>query len=153
MCDKANTHASKEYHRNAMTKMEEFLVRYRNPSQGINTLLDNEAKQIMEANQKVIEALLKIVILCGKQGIALRDHRDDGGEDDSCSNEGNFVQLIRFRVETDTILADHLSKSPKNARYTSKTIQNELVGVVSDSIRTDIIQECQVLLHHCGRGH
>ena len=38
MCDKATTHASKEYHRYAMTKMEEFLVRYRNPSQGINTL-------------------------------------------------------------------------------------------------------------------
>ena len=144
MPDKANTHASKEYHRNAMTKMEEFLVRYRNPSQSINTLLDNEAKQIMEANQKVIESLLKIVILCGKQGIALRGHRDDeiDWEDDvSILNEGNFIQLVRFRAETDTILADHLSKSPKNARYTSKTIQNELVGIVGDSIRTDIIRE------------
>ena len=60
-----------------MTKMEQFLVRYRNPSQGINTLLDNEAK-IMETNQKVIESLLKTVILCCKQGIAVCDHRDDG---------------------------------------------------------------------------
>ena len=38
MSDKANIHASKDYHRNAMTKMEEFLVRYRNPSQSINPL-------------------------------------------------------------------------------------------------------------------
>lgn len=66
----------KEYNRNTMTKMEEFLVQYRNPSQGVNTLLDNEAR-IMETNQKVIESLLKIVILCGKQGIAL-GHRDMG---------------------------------------------------------------------------
>ena len=141
MCDKATTHASKEYHRNAIMKMEEFLVRYRNPSQGVNTLLDNKAKKIMDTNQKVIESLLKIVILCGKQGIALCGHRDDGihwEDDDGSLNEGKFMQLVRFRAETDTILADHLRKSPKNARYTSKTIQNELVGVVGDNIRTDI---------------
>ena len=50
----------------------------------------------------------------------MRGHRDDrvqwGDEGDS-SNEGNFVQLIRFRSETDQVLADHLSKGPRNARY------------------------------------
>ena len=56
-------------------------------------------------------------------------------------NEGNFIQLVRFHTETDTILADHLRKSPNNARYTSKTIQNESVGVVGDNIRTNIVQE------------
>ena len=33
MSVKANTHACKEYHRSAMTKMREFLVRYENPAQ------------------------------------------------------------------------------------------------------------------------
>lgn len=144
MSDKANTHANKEYHRSAMTIMREFLARYEDPSQSVGTLLDTEAKQIMETNQKVIESLLKVVMLCGKQGLALRGHREDRvhWEDvDGSSNEGNFVQLVRFRAETDTILADHLAKAPKNARYTSKTIQNELVGVIGLKIRSDIIKE------------
>ena len=74
----ANEHASRDYHHNAMAKMEEFLARYENPSQGVDILLDKEAKQIFETNQRVIESLLKIVILCGKQGLALRGHLNDG---------------------------------------------------------------------------
>ena len=60
----------------------------------------------------------------------MRGHRDDRvqwEDEDRGSNEGNFVQLVRFRAETDTDLADHLTKGPKIARYISKTIQNELV--------------------------
>ena len=93
--------------------------------------------------QKVIESLLRIVILCGKQGLALRGHRDDQIDWQSVerSNEGNFVQLVRFRAETDTILSAYFSKAPKNAHYTSKTIQNELLNVVGDSIRNAIINE------------
>ena len=95
--------------------------------------------------------LLKIATLFGKQGFALRGHRNDRvhwEDEDGSSNEGNFVQLVRFRAETDTILADHLTKGPKNARYTSKTIQNELVGVIGDKIRDDIIQEVKSAKHY-----
>ena len=144
MSEKAAWHAKKDYHLTAMTRMEEFLSRYENPCQAIHTLLDSEAKRMMESNQKVIESLLKIVLLCGKQGLALRGHRDDTinwEDEDGSSNDGNFVQLVRFRAETDPILANHLSKSPRNALYTSKTIQNELVGVIGDSIRRDIVEE------------
>ena len=62
-------------------------------------------------------------------------------EDDAHSNEGNFVELVQFRAETDPILAEHLAKSPRNAQYTSKTIQNELVEVIGRCIRNDIISE------------
>ena len=55
-----------------MTKMDEFLARYENPSLGVDTLLDNESRRIIEKNRAVIESLFRIVILCGKQGLALR---------------------------------------------------------------------------------
>ena len=94
---------------------------------------------------KVLESLTKIVLLCGKQGLALRGHRDDriSWEEDANThfNEGNFVKLIRFRAETDSVLAEHLAKSPRNARYTSKTVQNELVDVIGECIRNDILAE------------
>ena len=47
---KATTHCKKNYHLLAATKMEEFLARYENPSQTVNTLLDNEAKRRMVNN-------------------------------------------------------------------------------------------------------
>ena len=108
-------------------------------------IIDSELQRVMEANQKVLGSLIKIVLLCGKQGLALRGHHDDKvswtGDDDSHSNEGNFVELVRFRAETDPVLAQHLANSPRNARYTSKTIQNELVQVIGECIRNDIIAE------------
>ena len=99
----------------------------------------------MESNQKVVESLLKIVMLCGKQGLALSGHRDDKvswtNQEDVRSNKGNFVELVRFRAETDLVLTQHLTNSPSNARYTSKTIQNELVEVIGKSIHNDILEE------------
>ena len=66
MSKKDNTYARKDENLTAMTKMEEFLARYGKPSQGVDTLVDNEAKQIIETNQKVIKSRLKVVILTGK---------------------------------------------------------------------------------------
>ena len=94
----------------------------------------------------VIKSLLKVVMLCGKQGLAFRGHRDDKIEwlqldDDSHQNEGNFIELVRFRADTDEVLRRHLELAPKNARYTSKTIQNELIDIVSKTVRADILIE------------
>lgn len=87
----------------------------------------------MEDNKKVIESLLKIIMLCGKQGLALHGHRDDcihwTEDEEKCSNGGKSVELVCFRVETDQLLSEHLSNSPHNARYTSISIQNEMVEV------------------------
>ena len=99
MSEKAAWHVRKDYHLTAMSKMEEFLTRYKNPSRAVHTLLDSEAKRMMETNQKVVESLLKIVMLCGKQGLALRGHRDDAidwEDEERSSNDGNFIQLVRF---------------------------------------------------------
>ena len=98
----------------------------------------------MDSNLKVIESLFKVAIRCGKQGLVMRSHRDDRvqWEDEHESlNEGNFIQLVRFHAQTDKVLADHLSNCPRNARYTSKTIQNELLQVTGDKIRSEILEE------------
>ena len=146
MSDKANTHAKKRLPSIRNDQNDEVLHRYENPSHGVDTLLNSESCRIIENNQ-VIESLLKIVILCGKQGLALHGHRDDkinwngAGSEDRYSNEGNFIELVRFCAETDPILHNHLSSAPRNATYTSKTIQNELVSVVGKSIQNEIIEE------------
>ena len=79
--------------------------------------MDSELQRVMETNQEVLESLIKIVLLCGRQGLALRGHRDDkiswtDDVDDVHPNEGNIVELVRFQAETDPVLAQHLAKSP-----------------------------------------
>ena len=78
----------------------------------------------MSRNTKVIKSLLKCVAFCGKQGLSFQGHRDDSTAFDS-DNTGNFVQLVQFRVENDDVVCTYLETAPRNALYTSKTIQNE----------------------------
>jgi len=85
-------------------------------------------------------------MLCGKQGIAFRGHRDDqiiftDEEESEAENEGNFIELVRFRAENDVVLRNHLQRAPKNAQYTWKTIQNELIGIIGNRIHSDILSE------------
>uniref|UniRef100_A0A1X7TFQ6 DUF4371 domain-containing protein n=1 Tax=Amphimedon queenslandica TaxID=400682 RepID=A0A1X7TFQ6_AMPQE len=68
------------------------------------------------------------------QGLALRGHRDDNVD---WTDEG----YGRNEAETDHTLANHLAKAPRNATYTSKTIQNELISVIGNNIQTTIINE------------
>ena len=143
MSQKASAHGKLEYHLSSLAKMSEFLARYENPSKLIDNILLTEAQKRIA---KVVSSLFKVVLLMGKQGIAFRGHRDDCVNWVDCnegisSNQGNFVELVRFRAETDDVLANHLKNSPRNARYTSKTIQNELIEVIGNHIRQGIIDE------------
>jgi len=70
----------------------------------------------MEDNKKVTESLLKIIMLYGKQGLALHGHRDDcihwTVDEEKCSNGGKFVELVCFCVEADQILSGTSLKLP-----------------------------------------
>lgn len=71
-------------------------------------------------------------------------HRDDNidWETEECfHNEGNFIQLVCFCAETDAVLATHLLKAPRHSTYTSKTIQNELIHLIGENIRNEILDE------------
>lgn len=144
MSERSKFHMQLEYHQVSLARMREFLTRYEYPTTAVNVVMDTEAKQLMDKNKKVIESLLKIIILCGKQGLPLGGHRDDcvdfehGNAD---SNQGNFIELVHFRAETDEVLGNHLKNAPRNALYTSKAIQNSLIDVVRQRILQDIISE------------
>ena len=140
---KMSSHSSLSYHLTACTKMQEFLATHENPAQAVNIRLDNVAQKQLEENQKVIESLFKVVMLLGKQGLAFRGHRDDNIEwteqtkQESENNQGNFIELVRFRAKTDEVLSKHLSNAPRNAVYTSKTIQNQLIEKLVATSDTD----------------
>lgn len=48
-----------------------------------------------------------------------------------------------FRAENDDLLRTYLETSPRNAIYTSKTIQNEMIDVIGSAIEDKIIDKIQ----------
>ena len=76
-------------------------------------------------------------MFCARQQIAFRGHRDDkiNFDEAPACNEGNFVAIIRMLAECNSSLKKHLISGSRNARYVSKTIQNEIIAVYADLIR------------------
>ena len=66
------------------------------------------------------------------------------GDTDSSNNLGNFRELLAFRVESgDTLLEEHLATAPRNALYTSNTVQNELIKVIGKWFQDRILRDIQ----------
>lgn len=108
-------------------------------------------EQLSDSFSALIRTILKSIMaaieFCGRQGIALRGHRDDSHNVSYCddwSNPGNFLALLQFRAQTDSILADFLITDPKHATYTSKTIQNEVISVFGALLTEDIISRVKI---------
>ena len=95
-------------------------------------------------NKEKLKSIVETVIFCGRQGIALHGHRDDHTclKDLQHTNPGNFIALLDFRINSgDTVLADHLKSCGRNAFYTSKTIQNQLIAICGKIVLSSILEE------------
>ena len=74
-------------------------------------VVTGRAKKISE-NRRKISSIVKTIIFFGRQNIALRGHRENITEAMSAGgpmcNPGNFISLLRFRVESgDVYLGEH----------------------------------------------
>jgi hypothetical protein len=107
--------------------------------------LDKHLQKEIAENRARIKPIIQTILLCGRQNIPLRGHRDDGdvlNDDDCSSKEGNFRALLRYRIESgDTALKCHLEKCNKNASYVSKTTQNQLISIIGNLILKQVIEE------------
>ena len=140
---KASAHAVKNYHLSSMTRMTEFLARYENPSQSISVIMDSELQRVMDTNQKVLESLIKIILLCGKQGLAATVMIKSVGwktmkHIPMKATSWNWYDFGPKQIPSllSTLLSPHemLVTLPKK-------IQNELVEVIGECIRNDILAD------------
>ena len=137
---------ARKYHLQAVEKAESFKSVMENKLLSIDQQLSNIRAKIISQNRKKIKCIVETVIFCGRQGIALRGHRDDWKhvKDVPDENHGNFWALLQFRIlSDDTVLAEHLQSAHqhRNALYTSKTIQNEIIDICDSIIRETILKE------------
>ena len=76
------------------------------------------------------------------------DHRDDGKLNNqgpnvvAAENDGNFRHLLRYRVQGgDSLLQRLVETAPGNTKYTSKQIQNELIGTIGELIKSETVRK------------
>ena len=127
-------------HRDSMMRLVHFRSVMTGETKGIDEQADNLRSERIKYNRSILNAIIKTVILAGRQNFALRGHRDDS-QHYSSPNPGNFQALLNYRVDGgDTNLRQHFETGNKNATYRSKTIQNKLVKICGDQIRQSIVE-------------
>ena len=141
-------HETTDYHKTSVIRATEFEHAFR---QGTNIIeqIDTGKKEQAEENRKRLRPIVKTIMLCGKQNIPMRGHRDDGPLLPTCDDtddivstqEGNFRALLKFRIDAgDVTLEKHLSEGKSNATYISKTTQNELITAAGMEIRDAVLK-------------
>ena len=126
-------HAAKAYHKTAMVRADSFLQVMRNQFPAIQCQMNQAMADRIACNVKKLSSIVKTIVFCGRQNIALRGHRDNATnlESDATENHENFCALLHFRIEAgDTTLGDHLETASRNATYTSLITQNQLIQII-----------------------
>ena len=130
-------------HHDAVEKAVAFIAVMENRAISIDHQLNWERSKRVPENQTKLPTIAAMVIFCGRQGIALRGHPDDGHvvQTETSVNLGNFQALLQVCIDTgDTVLKEHLRLASHNAMYTSIEIQNGIIGVHSDIIWKNVLQ-------------
>ena len=95
--------------------------------------LSSQVQDTIERNRKILGAIIDVIVLCGLKNIALRGHSE---------KNSNFLSLLQFRAKTDPVLASHLQNSDARAKYTWPRIQNKLIEISGNVLRTTLVSDC-----------
>ena len=128
-------------HMSATTCATEFIKHMEGNHLCVDQALDVQSQSQISKNREVVKSIGKSIHFLAKQNLPLRGHRDDSQHlNDKAVNPGNFQELLQFRCESgDTCLRMHFEEGNKNATYRSKTIQNQLIQIMSNQILEGII--------------
>ena len=151
--EKFDDHQKTDYHKRCVTLSDSFLQVAVGSSLNVSKQVNVYRKNQAEENRLKLKSIVKTIIFCGRQGIALRGKIESGEvlSNDS-ESDGNFRALLRFRVDAgDDMLYDHLSTSSQVSQYISPSIQNELIHFCGDIIKRKIVSnvnnaECFAIL-------
>jgi hypothetical protein len=139
------SHEMTQYHKTSVLRASNFATSMANQNDILVQVDTTRSKQIKD-NRERLKPIIETVLLCGRQNIPMRGHRDDGAMDCAdgksvVENDGNFRALLRFRVSAGDInLRNHLEQAAKNATYVSKTTQNELITAAGNVVRDQILE-------------
>ena len=80
------------YHKTAMVSFEAFQKVMTKIQPSIARQIDLASQQLVDSNRLKLRSIVETVLLCGRQNISLRGHRDSSCDVENCPNapHGNF---------------------------------------------------------------
>ena len=94
--EKIAKHETKEHHKDALEKAKEFLELYEDPTKLVTHGKNSDEKYERNIHIKII---IRAVLLCAEQGIALRGHREQ-----DCSNNVGKTLILKEQCSEVTFL-------------------------------------------------
>ncbi|CAG2214354.1 unnamed protein product [Mytilus edulis] len=128
-------HESSTQHQGCVVSSSEYLRIMENKSSSIASMISTSYKTNVATNRHVLEKIIEVILLCGRQNIPLRGHVEE---------RSNFMAILHEKAKADNILSDHLAFSAASrAKYTSPDIQNELVELCGTEVLNQVIGACK----------
>ena len=130
-----------QYHQLALEAGIAIIRSVQKPKETLPYRISTQNQEIFEKNMNALRAIISTIILCGKQNIPLRGHRDDSTS--TASNKGNFHAIRMLLGNSDKNLKEHLLNGRRNATSTSKPVQEEVIRITGEFTRAKITQLIQ----------
>ena len=138
------SHTKSPTHLTASLKAAQFRACIADNSKSIDVQLDSIVSKQFKLNREKLIPIVEAIILCGRQNIALRGHRDDATYiDDESVNCGNLQAILGYLVKfgNNVLFQEHIATVPQHATYRSKTTQNEIINICGKMITEKIVDE------------
>ena len=133
------SHENSAIHQHAAEQADLFKQTFTNPSRRVDYQLLEQKNQQEKENKLIFHQNVLAVEFLAKQILPLRGHRDDKVEFvNENINRGNFIAVLQLLAKGDDILHKHLQMAKQNAKYTSKTMQNEIVHRYASKIKQSL---------------
>lgn len=107
--EKLKAHKANNYHTNCVLNFQHLSAVISKQESVVYEQINKVAKKQKDDNRKIITSVIESVIFCGRQGIALRGHKDYGPLElsESSKNDGNFRALLRIYINATKVSGDN----------------------------------------------
>lgn len=131
---KLQRHVDCVSHRQCMEQWQCFLKSKNTGSVAVQ--LSEAHRETVKSNREYAGAIVDMLLLLGKQGIALRGH----DESNTSANRGNFLEFCKWYSKHNEAFSSRL-QMPFN--LTSHDAQNELLEIAATSVKKKIIHSVE----------
>ena len=100
----------------------------------------------IEDNRIYVKSIIESIPFCCQKGLALRGHRevlDNDCMEETTGNVGNFRALMVLLSRKNDIIRQKLTSGPRNATWLGHDIQNSLISLLANNVRSMIKREVQ----------
>lgn len=135
-------HSTSNAHKQARKAYRDYTTK-----KPVDAQLDDHQERVLTARQReaqqnraAVGRLFSVVILLAILALPFRGHI----ETPESQNRGVFLEFVYFMaMNGNEVLKRHLETCPRNAQYTSNRIQNEMINIVGEAVKSAIISVVQ----------